>query len=60
MVELARKFSKSRSLWMEFKKVSWKRCIRKLSVAMMRTMVILMKKRGFHAMLKASHKQKRC
>ena len=56
LVELARKFSRSRSLWMDFKKVQLEMLHWEVECSNDEAMLILMEKRGFHVMFKASHK----
>ena len=56
LVGLARKFSRSRSLWMDFKKVQLEMLHWEVECSNDEAMLILMEKRGFHVMFKASHK----
>ena len=56
LVELVRKFSRSRSLWKRFKKVQFEMLHHEAECSDDEAMPILMEKRGFLAILKASHK----
>ena len=60
LLELARKFSRSRSLWMEFKKVQLEMLHREAERSDDKGDADFDGDEGIHAMLKASHKRKRC